>query len=159
MEYQVNINYELSAESEAEAREKARDYINTNLKVKPKNCTISPEEIAKRCRDFRKKKKEHFCVFFLNSQNNILGREIVSIGTLNASIIHPRESFRKAVQKCANSVIFVHNHPSGGLTPSAEDIATTHRLKDAGKILGIEVLDHIIVTKEQYYSLKQAELI
>ncbi len=160
MEYQININYQFMAESEDEAKEKAKQYIANNLTVKAmKDCVLSPAGIALRCKSFRKARKEHFCVFFLDTQNHILGREIVSVGTLNASLIHPRECFRTAILKNSCSVIFVHNHPSGSLEPSTEDLHVTKRLVDAGKLLGIEVLDHIIVTAEAHTSFKERSLI
>ena len=85
--------------------------------------------------------------------------KIISIGTLNASLIHPRETFRTAILKNCASVIVVHNHPSGSLEPSNEDLAVTKRLKDAGKLLGIEVLDHVIVTADSHKSFKEQGLI
>lgn len=160
MEYQININHSFTAESEDEAKEKAQNYVSNNLNLKAiRDGIYSPLEIASKCKNFRKAKKEHFCVFFLDTQNRILGRETVSIGTLNTSIIHPRECFRTAILKNSASVIFVHNHPSGGLEPSAEDLHVTKRLVDAGQILGIHVLDHVIVTAEAHKSFKEQGLI
>ena len=160
MDYQVNINYRFQAESEREAKEKAREYLTNNFKVQAIPVSAcNPLEIAEQCRDFRNKDKEHFCVFFLNTQNQIIGRELVSMGTLNTSLIHPRECFRTAISKNSAAVIFAHNHPSGSLEPSDEDIAVTKRLKDAGKLIGIEVLDHVIVTAESHKSLKEQNLI
>ena len=160
MEYQVNVNYRFQAVNEKEAKEKAVKYLANTLKVQPMpKAVCSPLEIADQCWDFRKKDKEHFCVFFLNTQNQIISREIISIGTLNTSLIHPRECFRTAISKNCAAVIFVHNHPSGSLEPSDEDIAVTKRLKDAGKLIGIEVLDHVIVTAESHKSLKELNLI
>ena len=92
--------------------------------------------------------------FYLDSQNKVISREIVSIGTLNASLIHPRELFRTAIIRNANSIIISHNHPSGSLEPSKEDIKITDQLRKAGDILNIQLLDHVIVTKEGHYSLK-----
>jgi DNA repair protein RadC len=159
MEFQININHSFTAETEGEAREKAKNYVSENLQVKAvRDGAYSPMEIASKCQSFRKAKKEHFVVFYLDTQNKILGRETVSIGTLNTSLIHPRECFRTAIIKTAATVIFIHNHPSGGLEPSAEDLQVTRRLKDAGKLLGIEVLDHIIVTADSYTSLKEQNL-
>lgn len=159
MEFQININYQFTADSQNEANEKAKNYVNYNLQVKPVlEDVCSPAQVAQKCQSFRKSKKEHFCVFFLDTQNHILAKETVSIGTLNASLIHPRECFRTAILKNSASVIFVHNHPSGGLEPSAEDLAVTKSLVDAGKLLGIEVLDHVIVTSESYVSLKEKNL-
>lgn len=101
-----------------------------------------------------KEKKEHFLVMYLDSRNKIIIDD-VSIGILNASIIHPREVFQKAILKNASQVIISHNHPSGDEKPSEDDIALTRRLIEAGKIIGIRVLDHIIVTKDRCSSLKE----
>jgi DNA repair protein RadC len=159
MQYQVNINYQFTAESDTEAKEKAKSYVSDNLQIKPiLEGVYSPAQVAEKCKSFRDKKKEHFCVFFLDTQNHITGKEVVSIGTLNASLIHPRETFRTAILKNCCSVIVVHNHPSGSLEPSDEDLAVTKRLKDAGKLLGIEVLDHVIVTTDSYASLRDKGL-
>jgi DNA repair protein RadC len=159
MQYQVNINYQFTAESDTEAKEKAKSYVSENLQIKPMlEGVYSPAQVAEKCNGFRKAKKEHFCVFFLDTQNHITGKEVISIGTLNASLIHPRETFRTAILKNCASVIIVHNHPSGSLEPSEEDLAVTKRLKDAGKLLGIEVLDHVIVTADSYASLRDKGL-
>jgi DNA repair protein RadC len=108
MEYQLNINHKFVAESEEEAKEKAKEYFTNNFKVRAlPDGVYSPMEIAEQCRSFRKADKEHFCVFFLNTQNRIIGREIVSVGTLNTSLIHPRECFRTAILKNSAAVIFV----------------------------------------------------
>ncbi len=93
-------------------------------------------------------KKEHFMLIILNTKNKITSIETISIGTLNASLVHPREVFNKAISHTASSVIIAHNHPSGDPEPSEEDLKITRRLMEAGKILGIEVLDHIIVGKD-----------
>ena len=82
----------------------------------------------------------------------------ISVGTLNASLVHPREVFKEAIQGSASSVILVHNHPSDDLEPSEEDIKLTRRMVEAGKILGIEVLDHIIITRHDFLSLKSRGL-
>ncbi len=159
MEYQININYQFTAENESEANEKAKNYVNENLQIKPMpEGVYSPAQVAEKCKSFRKAKKEYFCVFFLDTQNKITGKEVISIGTLNASLIHPRETFRTAILKNCCSVIVAHNHPSGSLEPSDEDLAVTKRLKDAGKLLGIEVLDHVIVTAEFYASFRDKGL-
>ncbi len=160
MQYQVNVNYQLNAASEAEAKDKAMEYLTTHVIVTPvKDGIFSPLEVASQCAEFRQSSKEHFCVFFLDTQNKIIGKEIVSTGTLNASLIHPRETFRSAIMQNSCSVIVAHNHPSGGLEPSAEDITVTKRLVEAGKLLGIAVLDHVIVTMDSYTSFKERELI
>ncbi|MFH1368617.1 MAG: DNA repair protein RadC [Elusimicrobiota bacterium] len=105
------------------------------------------------------KKKENFVVFFLNGRNQVISRETISVGTLNASLVHPREVFEPAIRSVAAGVILVHNHPSGDCTPSEDDIEITRRLSDAGKIIGIEVVDHIIVGGEGYISFKEKGLL
>jgi DNA repair protein RadC len=101
--------------------------------------------------------KEHFYIIALNSRNHSIAE--VSIGSLNASIVHPREVFAEAIKNKAASVIFVHNHPSGDPNPSEDDLEMTKRLVEAGKILGIEVTDHMIVTKDKFFSFKNKGLI
>ncbi len=99
--------------------------------------------------------QEHFVVLFLNVKNQILHKQTIFIGSLNASIVHPREIFREAVKRSAASIICAHNHPSGNPTPSAEDIDVTKRLLEAGKLMGIELLDHVIIGDHQFISLKE----
>ena len=101
--------------------------------------------------------KEHFYVIALNSRNHSIAE--VSVGSLNASIVHPREVFAEAIKNKAASVIFVHNHPSGDPEPSQGDLLTTKRLVEAGKILEIEVVDHIIVTSNSFLSFKERKLL
>lgn len=100
-------------------------------------------------------KKEHLWVIGLNRHKIIEYIELVSIGSLSSSIVHPRETFRFAIMKAVDSILLVHNHPGGNPQPSAEDIAVTNRLKAAGEIIGIEVLDHIIITKDKFSSLRK----
>ncbi len=97
--------------------------------------------------------QEHFVVLLLNSKNIVIKEETIYKGTLNASVIHPREVFKAAIRASSNAIIVLHNHPSGDVTPSKEDIATTIRLKDCGELLGIQVLDHIIIGDQKYASL------
>jgi len=118
-----------------------------------------PTDILPYVSDIKTKQKECFLVFYLNARNEILRREFVSVGILTASLVHPREVFAPAIIQPAASVIFVHNHPSGDSTPSDEDLKLTNRLVSAGEILGIEVLDHIIVTKTGFLSMKGKGLI
>lgn len=99
--------------------------------------------------------QEHFVVLFLNVKNQILHKQTIFIGSLNASIVHPREIFREAVKRSAASIICAHNHPSGNATPSPEDIEVTERLHEAGLIIGIELLDHVIIGDHQYISMKE----
>jgi DNA repair protein RadC len=109
--------------------------------------------------EMRNLKKEHFVCLFLNMKNQVLGKETVFIGSLNASIVHPREIFRSAVKRSAASIICLHNHPSGDPTPSPEDIQVTKRLSEAGELMGIEVLDHVIIGDQVYISLKEKGLL
>lgn len=99
--------------------------------------------------------EEHFCIFCLNTKNKIVGVHTISIGSLNASIVHPREVFKAAMLNNAAAIICIHNHPSGDPEPSRVDIETTHRLVDAGNILGIDVLDHVVIGDGKYISLKE----
>ncbi|MEG0259949.1 MAG: DNA repair protein RadC, partial [Lysinibacillus sp.] len=99
--------------------------------------------------------QEHFVVLFLNVKNQIIHRQTIFIGSLNASIVHPREIFREAVKRSAASIICAHNHPSGIPTPSPEDIEVTKRIQEAGYIMGIDLIDHVIIGDHQFISLKE----
>ena len=103
--------------------------------------------------------KEHFLVCLLDVRNRVIDIKLVSQGTLTASLVHPRETFEHAIKIKAASIIVTHNHPSGDVSPSEEDIRISRRLKDAGKILGIELLDHVIITTTKFSSLKDKGLI
>lgn len=105
------------------------------------------------------KKKEYFKLICLNTRNQIIAIENISIGTLNTALAHPREIFHSAIKNLANSIIVVHNHPSGDPSPSTQDIEITKKLKKAGDLLGIELTDHIIITKDNYFSFKQRGLL
>jgi DNA repair protein RadC len=120
----------------------------------------SPEDVVKTARTLLKgKKKEHFLVICLDTRNHLIKTSTVSIGSLDCSIVHPREVFKDAISSSAASVIFIHNHPSGDPTPSEDDIKMTKRLIEAGEIIGIEVLDHIIVCDSQHLSMKGKNLV
>ncbi|WP_078550518.1 RadC family protein [Litchfieldia alkalitelluris] len=99
--------------------------------------------------------QEHFVCLYLNTKNQVLHKQTIFIGSLNASIVHPREVFREAFKRSAASIIALHNHPSGDPTPSREDIDVTKRLVECGKIIGIELLDHLIIGENKYVSLKE----
>lgn len=99
--------------------------------------------------------QEHFVVLFLNTKNQIIHQQTIFIGSLNASIVHPREVYREAVKRSAASIICAHNHPSGDPAPSQEDIHVTRRLVESGKMIGIEVLDHLVIGDRKYVSLKE----
>jgi DNA repair protein RadC len=119
-----------------------------------------PEDAVKAVKNKLKgKKKEHFLVLSLDTRSHPIDTRIVSIGSLDSSIVHPREVFKEAISSCAASVIFIHNHPSGDPEPSEDDIKLTKRLIEAGEILGIEVLDHIIVCDGEYLSMKAKNLL
>lgn len=109
--------------------------------------------------EMRYLKKEYFKIAVLDTKNQIISIDNISIGNLNASIVHPREVFNIAIKKSANSIILIHNHPSGDPTPSREDINITHRLIEVGEIVGIKVLDHIIIGDNKHISFKQRNII
>jgi DNA repair protein RadC len=104
-------------------------------------------------------RKEHLVGFYLNARSRMLHRETVSVGTLSASLVHPREVFGPAVARSAAALIVVHNHPSGDCSPSAEDREATRRLVRAGDLLGIPLLDHIVVAEGGYFSFKESGLL
>ena len=128
--------------------------LNTN---KPE--ILSANDVWKLCTDIRESKKEHFIAFYLDTQNRLIERQIISIGTLNTSLVHPREVFEPAIKLSTASIIIAHNHPSGDTEPSPEDKEVTKRLREADKILGIEIVDHVIVSKLSYLSFAQKRLL
>lgn len=103
--------------------------------------------------------REHFAVILLNVKNHILSMPVISVGSLTASVVHPREVFKAAIQQTAASIILVHNHPSGDPTPSREDIEVTARMVQVGRVMDIPVLDHIILGNDNYISLKEKGVI
>lgn len=105
--------------------------------------------------EMRNLKQEHLVVLFLNTKNQIIHQQTIFVGSLNASIVHPREIYREAVKRSAASIICAHNHPSGDPTPSQEDIHVTRRLVEAGKVMGIELLDHLVIGQHSFTSLKE----
>ncbi|MDY6065374.1 MAG: DNA repair protein RadC [Finegoldia sp.] len=107
------------------------------------------------CQKIGNESVEYFYVLLLDTKKSIISIELISKGTINASIIHPREVFRQAIKKNADSIILVHNHPSRNLTPSKSDIDISKRLIEVGKLVGIEVVDHIIVTRCDFLSMKK----
>lgn len=120
----------------------------------------SPNSLAKvYMEEMRYFKQEHFKSVYLDTKNNIMGDRDVTIGTVNSTIVHPREVFRDAIKCSAASIIVLHNHPSGDPTPSKEDIEITQRLFEAGRLIGIELLDHIIIGDRKYISFKQQKLV
>ncbi|MFC2010327.1 DNA repair protein RadC [Chloroflexota bacterium] len=119
----------------------------------------TPEEVVSLIKGkLRGKKKEHFQALLLDTRSQLIRITEISIGSLDASIVHPREVFKEALSASAASVIFVHNHPSGDPEPSEDDVELTRRLAQAGDIMGIDVLDHIIIGDKKYLSLKREGL-
>ncbi|MFQ6136197.1 MAG: DNA repair protein RadC [Candidatus Hydrothermarchaeales archaeon] len=119
-----------------------------------------PEDVASLfMSEMRYLDKEYFKGLFLDSKNKILKEETISIGSLNANIVHPREVFKRALSYSAASIVLVHNHPSGDPSPSNNDIEITEKLIVAGKLMGIELLDHIVIGDGQFKSLKREGLI
>ncbi len=122
-----------------------------------------PENIYKHFYTEAQNDKEHFYIVFLNNRDRAITKELISVGTINASIVHPREVFSKAIENKSATIIGVHNHPSGEISPSDADIKITKRLIEAGKLLGIEFYDHVIVGKDnrtnkdrqKYFSFKE----
>ncbi|MCT4632171.1 MAG: DNA repair protein RadC [Firmicutes bacterium] len=103
----------------------------------------------------RFEKKEYFVILLLDTKNQVIAKEVISVGSLNSSIVHPREVFKVAIKRSAASIILAHNHPSGNTSPSQEDIKVTKRLIETGDIVGVKVLDHIIIGDGGYLSLRE----
>jgi DNA repair protein RadC len=103
------------------------------------------------------KDKEHFMILHLDSKSRVIKDEIISIGTLNASLVHPREVFKSAIKESANAIVLLHNHPSGDAKPSKVDEDVTNRLNETGKLLKIKIVDHVIIGKDNYYSFRESQ--
>lgn len=129
------------------------NYRTTKTKIK------SSDDVYEELKEYSTAKQEHFIVCYLDGAHNIIENRIITIGTLNQSLVHPREVFSPAIEKRAASIIVAHNHPSGILKPSPEDISVTKRLKECGKLLGIELLDHIILCENGFYSFRNEDLL
>jgi DNA repair protein RadC len=128
------------------------------IKARRGDCPVvrCPEDAAGLVmEDMRSLDREHFKVMLLDSKNAVISVETVSIGTVNASIVHPREVLKPALEKSATSMILVHNHPTGNVAPSREDILLTRRFEKCGRILGIDVVDHIIIGDGRFKSMKE----
>lgn len=122
---------------------------NQNTKI------TSSQDVYLELKPYKNKQQEYFLCLYLDGANNLLETKVITIGILNQSLVHPREVFSYAIEKRCASIIVAHNHPSAILKPSSEDINITKRLKESGKILGIELLDHIIFTKDGFYSFQE----
>ncbi|MFP7299833.1 RadC family protein [Neobacillus niacini] len=127
-----------------------------NLNYTDRYVIRSPEDGANYVmNDMRFLTQEHFVCLYLNTKNQVLHKQTIFIGSLNASIVHPREVYREALKRSAASIIAIHNHPSGSPDPSREDIDVTKRLVECGKLIGIELLDHLIIGENKFVSLKE----
>ena len=133
--------------------------LGKRLNIANKQEILSPSDVWNFCADIRALQREHFVAFYLDTQNCLIERQTISIGTLNSSLVHPREVFEPALAFHAASIIIAHNHPSGELSPSREDREVTKRLVEAGKIIGIDVIDHIILSKSSYLSFQQTKIL
>ncbi len=131
------------------------------VSARPQRISVSsPQDVASvLMEEMRYYQKEHFRIVLLNTKNQIISVEEISVGSLNSSIVHPREIFNQPVKKSAAAILLVHNHPSGDPSPSREDLEVTKRLMEAGRILGIQVLDHLIVGDGRYLSFKEEGLL
>jgi len=119
----------------------------------------SPQDAYQLLKPISKYQKEHFISLYLNARNQLIHQETISIGSLNTNIVHPREVFEPAITKHAVSIIIAHNHPSGSTEPSEEDLQITKRLMKSGKLLGIEIVDHLIIAGRRFLSFKEKRLI
>jgi DNA repair protein RadC len=128
----------------------------SNLAFDERYVIRSPEDGAKyMMNDMRFLTQEHFVCLYLNTKNQVIHKQTIFIGSLNASIVHPREVYREALKRSAASIICLHNHPSGDPAPSREDIEVTKRLAECGKIIGVDLLDHLIIGENKFVSLKE----
>ncbi len=134
--------------------------LNKRLSLEKKN--MSPmldtaEKVYNYTADLHNSRREKFLAIYLNSKLKVIKRCYISVGSVSASIVHPREVFKPAMEYNASSIIIVHNHPSGDITPSDDDAVITEKLISSGEIIGIPLLDHVIVTESGYYSFKEEE--
>ena len=118
-----------------------------------------PEDILPHVAYLKEKRQEHFICLTLNGAGEILNNRVITVGLLNHSLVHPREVFADAITDRAASIICVHNHPSGTLEPSSQDIAITNQLREAGSLVGIQLIDHIIVSKNGHLSMRERGLL
>jgi len=136
-------------------RERSSGYSRPRLNTK----ITTASDVDRHLQEYREYDREHFIAITLDGASRVINTRVVSIGTLNQSLVHPREVFRPALLDNAAGIIVAHNHPSGQCFPSHEDRAITKRLKEAGKLLGIELLDHVILTGDDFYSFREEGLL
>ena len=137
-----------------ELSKRALEVNDTNLPV-----INTAKDAVAQLSDMHDLKKEHFVVLYLNAKNQLVHKETISMGTLNANLVHPREVFEPALKYSAAQIIAAHNHPSGDPKPSEDDMELTKRLVEAGKMMGIEIMDHVIVSKNSHFSFKEEKLL
>jgi DNA repair protein RadC len=157
--YFIKGEVRVSAKSESEAMRLGRKRIINSLSVREQDSRFAASEVFRSCRNMRKDKKESFVIFCLDTRGHLIKKEIVSVGILNASLVHPREVFEVAIRNSSSCIVIAHNHPSGDVEPSDEDLSVTTRLEAAGKILGIELFDHVIVGSTGYCSMREQHLL
>ncbi len=153
----TNISYEDLIKVKGIGKSKAALLISANEFIRRKDTIFQfrvehPEDLLPLLAPYKNKEQEYFIVIILSGAYEVIRTEIVTIGLLNRTMVHPREVFTLAVEERAAAIVVAHNHPSGTLYPSKEDLEITTRLKKAGEILGIPLLDHIIITKNGHYS-------
>jgi DNA repair protein RadC len=115
----------------------------------------SIQQVVDQVSDIRLHKKEHFIALYLNARHQLVHKETISIGTVNLSVVHPRELFEPAIRCCAVEIVLVHNHPSGNPEPSDADSALTRKMMEVGQLMGIHIVDHVIVTKNSFFSFQE----
>ncbi len=137
-----------------ELSKRALEVNDTNLPV-----ISDAKDAVAQLSDMRDLKKEHLVALYLNAKNQLVHKETISMGTLNANLVHPREVFEPALKYSAAQIIAAHNHPSGDPKPSEDDLEVTKRLTEAGKMMGIELMDHVIISKTSHFSFKEEKLL
>ena len=137
-----------------ELSKRALEVNDTNLPT-----IITPKDVVAQLTDLRHNKKEHFIALYLNARNQLVHKETISMGTLNANLVHPREVFEPALKHSAAGIMVAHNHPSGDPKPSEDDLEITKRLVEAGKMMGVELLDHVIIATNNHFSFKEEKLL
>lgn len=147
------------AQKDQQSAQQVLQVLKRIVSQEPNTLIQKPEHVFQFCYDMVSLEQEHFVLLLLNSKNRVKKRKTIFIGSLNSTVVHPREVFRVAIENSSAAIICVHNHPSGDPTPSTSDIKLTNRLITAGEIIGIEVLDHVVVASGGYCSLRERGLI
>ncbi len=137
-----------------ELAKRAMEVNDTNLPT-----IVTPKDVVAQLSDLRHNKREHFVALYLNARSQLVHKETISMGTLNANLVHPREVFEPALKHSAANIMVAHNHPSGDPKPSEDDLEITKRLAEAGKMMGVEVLDHVIISTNNHFSFKEEKLL